>query len=105
MDVIGAEMSRDVEPGVIVVIDRGVMKRFDYAKFKHHYMCAREYVYFARPDSDIECTNVHAYRKESGRLLYQESPADADIVIVVPDSSLSAAMGYSDASDSPSEFG
>ena len=64
-----------------------------------------EYIYFARPDSDIEGCNVHAYRKESGRLLWQESPAEADIVVGVPDSSLSAAMGYAEASGLPYEMG
>jgi len=64
-----------------------------------------EYIYFARPDSDIEGCNVHAYRKESGRLLYGEAPADADIVVGVPDSSLSAAMGYAEASGLPYEMG
>ena len=64
-----------------------------------------EYIYFARPDSDIECCNVHAFRKESGRLLFEEAPADADVVIGVPDSSLSAAIGYSEASGIPYEMG
>lgn len=73
--------------------------------FKRHMMCAMEYIYFARPDSDIEGRNVHAFRKESGRLLYKEAPADADIVVGVPDSSLSAAMGYAEASGLPYEMG
>ena len=64
-----------------------------------------EYIYFARPDSDIEGCNVHAYRKESGRLLFGEAPAEADIVVGVPDSSLSAAMGYAEASGLPYEWG
>jgi amidophosphoribosyltransferase len=64
-----------------------------------------EYVYFARPDSDIEGCNVHNYRKESGKILFQESPVDADIVIGVPDSSLSAAQGYAEASGLPYEMG
>ncbi len=64
-----------------------------------------EYVYFARPDSDIEGCNVHNYRKESGKILFQESPADADIVVGVPDSSLSAAAGYAEASGLPYEMG
>jgi amidophosphoribosyltransferase len=64
-----------------------------------------EYVYFARPDSDIEGCNVHNYRKESGKILYQESAVDADIVIGVPDSSLSAAQGYAEASGLPYEMG
>ena len=73
--------------------------------YKRNCMCAMEYIYFARPDSDIEGCNVHAFRKESGRLLYKEAPADADVVIGVPDSSLSAAIGYSEASGIPYEMG
>ena len=68
-------------------------------------MCVMEYIYFARPDSDIEGCNVHSFRKLSGRLLYEEHPVDSDIVVGVPDSSLSAAMGYSEASGIPYEMG
>ena len=68
-------------------------------------MCVMEYIYFARPDSDIEGCNVHSFRKLSGRLLYEEHPVDADIVVGVPDSSLSAAMGYAEASGIPYEMG
>ena len=104
-DVLGAEFVRDVEPGEIVTIDRRGLRSSDYSMYKRHLMCAMEYIYFARPDSDIEGCNVHAYRKESGRLLYEESPAEADIVVGVPDSSLSAAMGYAEASGLPYEMG
>lgn len=104
-DVLGAEYIRDVEPGEIVTLDHhGIRSQF-YAEPVRHAMCAMEYVYFARPDSDIEGCNVHNYRKESGRLLFQESPVDADIVIGVPDSSLSAAQGYAEASGLPYEMG
>lgn len=105
LDVVGAEFVRDVEPGEVVIIDADGLRSVDYSHFKHHYMCAMEYVYFARPDSDIEGQNVHAYRKESGRILYRENPVDADIVIGVPDSSLSAAVGYSEESGIPYEMG
>nr|WP_239403197.1 amidophosphoribosyltransferase [Alistipes sp. An116] len=105
LDVLGAEFVRDVEPGEIVTIDHQGLRSSDYSKFKRHEMCAMEYIYFARPDSDIEGCNVHAYRKESGRLLFREAPAEADIVVGVPDSSLSAAMGYSEASGLPYEMG
>ena len=104
-DVLGAEFVRDVEPGEIVTIDRQGIRSRDYSMYKRNCMCAMEYIYFARPDSDIECCNVHAFRKESGRLLYKEAPADADIVVGVPDSSLSAAMGYAEASGLPYEMG
>ena len=104
-EVMGAEYIRDVEPGEIVTLDHhGVRSQF-YAEPERHAMCAMEYVYFARPDSDIEGCNVHNYRKESGKLLFQEAPADADIVIGVPDSSLSAAQGYAEASGLPYEMG
>lgn len=105
LDAVGAEFVRDVEPGEVVIIDADGVRSVDYSQFKHHYMCAMEYVYFARPDSDIEGQNVHAYRKESGRILYRENPVDADIVIGVPDSSLSAAVGYSEESGIPYEMG
>ncbi len=104
-EVIGAKFLRDVKPGEIVVIDEDGLHSYDYSHYKHHKMCAMEYIYFSRPDSDIEGTNVHAFRKESGKLLYEEAPVDADIVIGVPDSSLSAAMGYSEVSHIPYEMG
>ena len=101
----GVEFIRDVEPGEIVTIDHHGIRSNFYNENTHHNMCAMEYIYFARPDSDIDGVNVHAYRKESGRILYREQPADADIVIGVPDSSLSAAMGYAEESGLPYEMG
>ena len=105
LDVIGAEYLRDVEPGEIVTIDDHGLRSTDYSQYKRRQMCAMEYIYFARPDSDIEGCNVHAFRKESGRLLFGEAPVPADIVVGVPDSSLSAAMGYAEASGLPYEMG
>ena len=102
---IGAEYVRDVEPGEIVTIDHHGLRSRKYSEYQRHAMCAMEYIYFSRPDSDIENMNVHAFRKESGKLLFNESPADADIVVGVPDSSLSAAMGYAEASGLPYEMG
>ena len=103
--VIGATFVRDVEPGEVVTIDHhGIRSRF-YSEYQRHAMCAMEYIYFARPDSDIEGCNVHTFRKESGKILWQEQPADADIVVGVPDSSLSAASGYAEASGLPCEMG
>ena len=105
LDIVGAEFVRDVNPGEIVTLDRNGIRSRDYSMYKRNCMCAMEYIDFARPDSDIECCNVHAFRKESGRLLFEEAPADADVVIGVPDSSLSAAIGYSEASGIPYEMG
>ncbi len=104
-DVIGAEFIRDVEPGEIVTIDHQGIRSNRYSDFRHHFMCAMEYIYFSRPDSDIECCNVHNFRKYTGKLLFEEAPADADIVVGVPDSSLSAAMGYAEAAGLPYEMG
>ena len=104
-EVIGADFVRDVEPGEILSIDHHGIRSNHFSSFKHHHMCSMEYIYFARPDSDIDGCNVHTFRKESGKLLYKESPVEADIVIGVPDSSLSAAIGYAEASGIPYEMG
>ena len=104
-DVIGAEFIRDIEPGEIVTIDHQGIRSNRYSNFQHHFLCAMEYIYFARPDSDIEGCNVHNFRKMTGKLLYEEAPDEADIVVGVPDSSLSAAMGYAEASGLPYEMG
>lgn len=104
-DLIGAQFIRDVEPGEIVTLDAHGIRSNRYSQFQRHKLCAMEYIYLARPDSDLDGCNVHAYRKESGRRLFRECPADADIVVGVPDSSLSAAMGYSEESGIPYEMG
>ena len=104
-DIVGAEFIRDIEPGEIVTLDYHGIRSNRYSHFQRHKMCAMDYIYFARPDSDIDGCNVHAYRKESGRLLYRECPCEADIVIGVPDSSLSAAMGYAEEGGLPYEIG
>ena len=104
-DIIGAEFIRDIEPGEIVTIDHHGIRSNHYSLYQRHLMCAMEYIYFARPDSDIDGCNVHAFRKESGRRLWHEAPCEADIVVGVPDSSLSAAMGYAEESGIPYEMG
>ena len=104
-EIMGADFIRDIEPGEVVTIDEQGLRCRQYSRYKRHRMCAMEYIYFARPDSDIDGCNVHAYRKEAGRRLYRECPADADIVVGVPESSLSAAMGYSEESGIPYEMG
>ncbi len=104
-DVLGAEFVRDVEPGEVVTIDHHGLRSRKYTEKCTHDMCAMEYIYFSRPDSDMDGKNVHSFRKASGKLLFHEAPADADIVVGVPDSSISAAMGYSEASGIPYEMG
>ena len=102
---VGAEVLRDVRPGEVVEIGpHGISSSF-FAGEHRNAMCAMEYIYFARPDSDIEGVNVHAYRVQSGQILFRESPAEADMVIGVPDSGLSGAIGYARASGLPLETG
>jgi len=100
-----ADPIRDIEPGEILVISKDGLHSEKYAEDINHHMCAMEYIYFARPDSEIEGVNVHLYRRETGRLLAKESPVEADVVVGVPDSSLSAAMGYAEESGIPNETG
>ena len=104
-EIMGAEFIRDVTPGEIVTLDHHGIRSTLYSHFNRHRMCAMEYIYFARPDSDIDGCNVHAYRKEAGRRLYRENPVEADIVVGVPESSLSAAMGFAEESGIPYEMG
>lgn len=104
-DIIGAKYLRDVEPGEIVCIDSHGLRSNFYSDERRSKLCAMEYIYFARPDSKLEGCNVHTFRKNSGRLLYRQRPTDADIVVGVPDSSQSAAMGYSEESGIPLEVG
>ncbi|MBO4571556.1 MAG: amidophosphoribosyltransferase [Bacteroidales bacterium] len=105
IEAVGGEFIRDIEPGEIVCIDHHGLRCNKYSDYCHRFMCAMEYIYFARPDSDIEGCNVHNFRKLSGRYLYEEAPVEADIVVGVPDSSLSAAMGYAEAAGIPNEMG
>lgn len=99
---IGARMEREVRPGEIVRIDDdGVTVVREPPPKARHALCVFEYVYFARPDSKIDGQNVHVVRQRTGRQLAKEAPADADVVIGVPDSSLVSAMAYAAASGIP----
>lgn len=95
LDSVGAEFERDLEPGEIVVVENGkVTSNLEHTKKCDHTMCIFEYLYFARPDSIIQGQSVHDSRMLAGGLLSDEFPVEADVVIGVPDSGLSAAMGY-----------
>ena len=102
---VNATFIRDVQPGELLIIDDTGFKIDYYTKDTQLAICSMEYIYFARPDSDIHGVNVHTARKAMGRLLAKEQPADADIVVGVPNSSLSAASGYAEASGIPYEMG
>jgi amidophosphoribosyltransferase len=105
-DAVGAKYVRDMRPGEVLRIDENGITCDNYARSTAHYMCSMEYIYFARPDSDIEGVNVHESRKRCGAVLAEEAPAPcADIVIGVPDSGLSAAIGYAEAAGLPFETG
>lgn len=105
LDTIDAKFIRDVEPGEIVIINNKGLQSINKNKETSKAVCIFEFVYFARPDSTIDGTNVHMARLEAGRLLAQEHPADADLVIGVPDSGTISAMGYSQASGIPFGIG
>ncbi|PPA68987.1 amidophosphoribosyltransferase [Jeotgalibacillus proteolyticus] len=104
-DIIGAEYIRSVEPGELLIInDEGIRsEKFTYATNRS--ICTMEYVYFSRPDSDIDGLNIHSARKRLGKQLAVEFPIEADVVTGVPDSSISAAIGYAEAANIPYEMG
>jgi amidophosphoribosyltransferase len=105
LDIIGADFVRDVEPGEMIVITVDGIESLHPFPPKPRRFCVFEYVYFARPDSVVEGKNVYEVRKRIGMELAREAPADADMVIPVPDSGVPAALGYAAASGLPFELG
>lgn len=104
-DIIGATYYREVEPGEMIVIDEDGFRSERISGSTPRAICSFEYIYFARPDSDIDGINVHQARKQLGRQLAKEAPIEADVVTGVPDSSISAAIGYAEATGIPYELG
>jgi amidophosphoribosyltransferase len=101
-DLIGAQFERDVKPGELVIVGpEGIHSRF-FGEAKKQTSCIFEHVYFSRPDSKVFGRSVQVSREALGRKLAQEAPCDADIVVPVPDSGVTAALGY--ASESGIEF-
>jgi amidophosphoribosyltransferase len=98
---IGAELIRDVEPGEMVIIEDNEVKSYRFNKKAKKAGCAFEYVYIARPDSDIDNRNVYMARSLCGKMLAKEAPVEADMVISVPDSGTVAAIGYAEESGIP----
>jgi amidophosphoribosyltransferase len=105
LDLIDAEYVRDVEPGELLVIDRDGLRSFRPFPPEPVRQCIFEHVYFARPDSEVFGRNVLASRLALGRQLAIEAPADADIVVPVPDSGNGAALGYAQESGLPYQWG
>jgi amidophosphoribosyltransferase len=105
LDMVGAKFVREVEPGEAVVVDENGLTSERFSPARTARPCAFEYIYFARPDSVIGGRSVYEARKQMGRQLAMETPADVDVVIPVPDSGMPAAIGYSEASGIPFELG
>lgn len=104
-DAIDAEFVRDVKPGEIVTLEDGQLRSDTELCGGKSSLCIFEHIYFARPDSVVEGEVVHECRKRAGAFLAQQAPVDADIVIGVPDSGLSAAQGYAEESGIPEDMG
>jgi amidophosphoribosyltransferase len=100
-DLIGAVYMNDVEPGEMVIVGPEGVTRERYAPEQSRSQCVFEHVYFSRPDSIVFGRPVQESREMLGRLLAREAPADADVVVPVPDSGVTAAIGYADESGLP----
>ena len=105
LDIIGAKFIRDVENGEVVVISREGVQSLRPFPPQRMRPCIFEYIYFARPDSIVHGRSVYDARKAMGAELAREAPADADVVVPVPDSGVPAALGYAQACGIPFELG
>lgn len=105
LDTLGAELIRDIKPGEIIDISPEGVHSYTFDQRPQTAYCLMEYIYFARPDSYLNGINVHQARYQAGRELARESAVDCDLVIGVPDSSLSAAQGFADEAGLPNRSG
>lgn len=105
LDTIGASFIRDVKPGEIIVIDDTGIKSIMSRTVEEPALCIFEYIYFARPDSIMDGISIYHARESAGRILAEEHPAEADVVIGVPDSGTPAAIGYAQQSGIPYAVG
>ena len=103
-DTIRAVFIRDLEPGEMVILDENGVRTRQVIESSCSNLCIFEYIYFARPDSNLQGMNVHLVRRELGRRLAREHPVDADIVSGVPDSSIAAASGFAEQAGLPYEM-
>jgi amidophosphoribosyltransferase len=104
-ETIGASYMRDVQPGELLIFDQRGMTEDRFATMSRRSLCAMEFIYFSRPDSDVDGINLHMSRKRMGKHLAMESFVDADVVTGVPDSSISAAIGYAEQTGISYEIG
>jgi len=100
LDIVGAHFVRDIEPGEMVVIDAGGVRSRRFAEASPH-LCLFEFVYFARPDTQLYGQSVHAARQRMGEELARQAPVEADMVMPVPESGIPAAQGFARASGVP----
>ncbi|MFW6409916.1 MAG: amidophosphoribosyltransferase, partial [Halanaerobiales bacterium] len=107
LDMMGAELIRDVEPGEMVIIDENGLNSHRFQPRREQKFCVFEYIYFARPDSKFNGNNVHLVRKEMGKQLAREvdNIDDIDIAVPVLDSGVSAAQGFAEQADKSFEYG
>ncbi len=105
LNTLGAKFIRDVKPGEVIIVDKDGYRARQALESTQHAHCIFEYIYFARPDSTIDGTNVYMARKELGRQLAREHQIDADLVISVPDSGTPSAMGFAEQARLPFEEG
>jgi amidophosphoribosyltransferase len=105
LDIVEAEFVRDLQPGELLTISADGLESTACLAPNPRAICSFEYIYFARPDSEINGVSVHAARKAFGRRIFEESPVEADIVVGVPDSGIASAIGYAEASGLPYELG
>lgn len=105
LNAVDAKFWRDVEPGEWLLVDEKGIKTGRFAPKKELSLCSFEFVYFARPDSKIHGKSVLGIRKQLGQILAEEHPVEADVVVAVPDSSIPAAIGYSQLAGIPYEMG
>lgn len=101
LDIVGAEFVREVAPGEVVRFNADGMVAEQGIPPRARASCIFEYVYFARPDSVMDGQSVYQARRAMGRILAQEAPVEADLVLGVPDSGLPSAMGYAEESGIP----
>src|ERR687895_451016 len=104
-DIIGAELLREVLPGEMVSLGSGGVESRQLVESERRAFCVFEHIYFARPDSILEGNRTQVSRRKMGEILWREAPAEADVVIAVPDSGNPAAVGYSKASGIPKDDG
>ena len=104
-DIIGAELVREVSPGEMVSLSERGLESRQVVKSDRTAMCVFEHIYFSRPDTMLDGKRLQEVRGRMGEILFREAPAEADLVIAVPDSGTPAARGYARASGLPQDDG